>query len=65
MNDISDYWLLFVIYDCDYGKEMADNKIHYRGVRTEESINAFRSELLTQNWKNRVCMKKILITYEN
>ena len=55
MNDISDHLPVFVIYDCDYGKDKDDIIIKYRRVRTEESINAFRTG-------GKRCMKKLILT---
>lgn len=50
INDICYHLPVFVVYDSNYKNDKDANNYNYKQVRTEESINALRSELL-QNWK--------------
>lgn len=50
VNDISDHLPVFIIYDSNYKKDKCANNLKYKRVRTEESMIAFRNELLTQHW---------------
>lgn len=48
IKDISDHLPVFVVYDCNYKKDKDASNVKYKRVRTEEAMNAFRSELLTE-----------------
>ena len=50
INCSSDHLPVVVLHDCDCGKDKEEHKIKYRGLRTEDSINASRAELQAQNW---------------
>lgn len=39
-----------MVYDSNYKCTQPAKKAEYRRVRTEESINAFKNGLLSQNW---------------
>ena len=52
MKDISDHLPVFVIYGCNYVKRKEDNIVRYRRKRTEQHINAFKSDLQAHNWNN-------------
>ncbi len=45
LNDITDHLPVVVMYNCDYSRKTDDDQIRHRRVRTEESLNVFRSEL--------------------
>ena len=51
LNDISDHLPVFVVYECDHGNAKDNNIIEYKRVRTVESLNAFRTDLLAQAWE--------------
>lgn len=34
VNEISDHLLVFVIYECSYGKDGDDNRVNYKRVKT-------------------------------
>lgn len=50
INDISDHLPIFTIYDRNYKINKMDSKKEYRRVRTEERMNAFKKDLLKENW---------------
>lgn len=52
INDISDHLPVFTVYNTKYLRSQQEEKLRYRRVRTEETINAFKSDLLAQNWEN-------------
>lgn len=64
LNDISDHLPVFVIHDCNCGKEKEDHIINHRRIRTDESINAFRNDLTAQNWNNLYEERDIDKAYE-
>ncbi len=49
INDISDHQPVFTVYDNKYKRNQLHKKLKYRRVRTEESINAFKNDLVPQN----------------
>ncbi len=50
INDISDHLPVFTIYDRNCRNITLAKKSQYRRVRTEQSINSFKNDLLTQSW---------------
>lgn len=52
INDISDHLPVFIVYECNYKRDKPDMNIEYRRLRSEESINEFKKDLLAQNWEN-------------
>lgn len=46
INDISDHLPFFTVYDNNYKRKQLGVKQGYRRVRTEKTINAFKSDLL-------------------
>ncbi len=50
VSDISDHLPVFMVYDSNYKCTQPAKKAEYRRVRTEESINAFKNGLMSQNW---------------
>lgn len=50
MNDISDHLPVCVIYECDCRRNKDINMTIYQRVRTEDTIKALRSELISQDW---------------
>lgn len=53
INDISDHLPVFTVYNSDYTFERV-NKPQFRWVRTEESIVAFKDDLLFQDWERHM-----------
>jgi len=51
MNDISDNLPLFVIYDCEHKMMKDENITRQNRVRTEDTLDALRRELLCQDWR--------------
>lgn len=50
--DISDHLPIFTVYRSDYSaKSKAKETIYYRRIRTEESINGLKNDLIMQNWE--------------
>ena len=49
INDISDHLPVFTIYDCNY-KNKLDKQTEYKRVKSEETINALKNDLMAQNW---------------
>ena len=50
-SDISDHLPVFLIYDTNYITHQSDkDKTVYIRVKSEESLNAFKKDLLAQNW---------------
>ncbi len=54
INDISDHLPVFVIHECNNKRNRECNEVKYRRVRSDESIAAFRKDLINYNWKE-VC----------
>lgn len=52
INDISDHLPVFAVYDTNYKKNQHEEQLRYRRVRTEETMNAFKNDLLNQDWDN-------------
>ncbi len=50
ISDISDYLLVFTVYDKSHQTNQPHSKTVYRRVRTEESIKAFENDSMAQNW---------------
>ncbi len=50
ISDISDHLPVFTVYDNNYKRNQLDVKQDYRRVRTEKYMNAFKSDLLPQDW---------------
>lgn len=48
--DISDHLPVFTVYDCKYRINKPDKQTEFRRVRSEESINRLKKDLLAQNW---------------
>uniref|UniRef100_A0A3Q3EXG8 Reverse transcriptase domain-containing protein n=1 Tax=Labrus bergylta TaxID=56723 RepID=A0A3Q3EXG8_9LABR len=51
INDISDHLPVFIVFNNDYKREKQESTVKYRRVRTEESMNALKNELINQNWE--------------
>lgn len=52
INDITDHLPVFVIYNSPCGKDKCHNvKFKYRRIITGETINQFKTELSSLNWK--------------
>lgn len=51
INDISDHLPVFTVYDSNYTKNKQNNNLTYRRVRTEESMEALKNDLIAQNWE--------------
>lgn len=50
-SDMSDHLPVFIIYDTNYITHHSDkDKTVYIRVKSEESLNAFKKDLLAQNW---------------
>ena len=49
--DISDHLPVFVVYDSYYKKDKQDIGQQFKRVKTEETIHAFKRELIKQNWE--------------
>ena len=49
INDISDHLPVFTIFDCNY-KNKPDKQTEYKRVKSEESINTLKNDLMAQNW---------------
>ena len=49
INDISGHLPVFTIYDCNY-KSQLDKQTEYKRVKSEESINTLKNDLMAQNW---------------
>ena len=64
INDISDHLPVFTIYDCNY-KNKLDNQTDYKRVKSEESINALKNDLVAQNWEIIHQANDIDCAYEN
>ncbi len=51
INDISDHLPVFKVYDKNYKNNNKPNKKQqYRKTRSQETMNAFKNDLLAQNW---------------
>ena len=64
VSDISDHLPFFLVYDSNYKCTQPAKKAEYRRVRTEESLNAFKNELMSQNWDILYNENKLNCTYE-
>ena len=64
INNISDHLPVFTIYDCNY-KNKIDNQTDYKRVKSEESINALKNDLVAQNWEIIHQANDIDCAYEN
>lgn len=51
INDISDHLPVFTVYDNNYKRNQPEEKQKYSRVRTEETMNALKNDLLPQNWE--------------
>lgn len=61
INDISDHLPVFTIYDKNYQINFP-NKM--QKTRTEESLTAFKNDLITQNWDEIYKMQNIDSAYD-
>uniref|UniRef100_A0A3P9M519 Reverse transcriptase domain-containing protein n=1 Tax=Oryzias latipes TaxID=8090 RepID=A0A3P9M519_ORYLA len=50
INEISDHLPVFTVYDSSYVNHKLHFSMGYRRIKTETSINAFKTELLEHNW---------------
>lgn len=64
INDISDHLPVFIVYNKNYRKVTQENIVKYKRMRTEESINAFKNDLLKQEWETLYREKNIDKAYE-
>lgn len=51
INDISDHQPIFTVYDNNYSLNRQDKKTFPKRVRTEETIEALKVDLLSQDWE--------------
>lgn len=54
VNDISNHLTVFIVYDSCYKKDEQDFGQQMMRMKTEQTINAFKEELIKQNWES-VC----------
>ncbi len=64
INDISDHLPVFTVYDRNYSIYRPDKTKEYRRMRTEETINTFKIDLLTQKWDVTYQIKDTNSAYE-
>lgn len=51
INDISDHLRVFTVYDIKHKKDHPNKKPEYRRMRTGESVNTLKYNILAQNWE--------------
>lgn len=51
VNDISDHLPVFLVYDSCFTRNKQDAGQLFKRIRTEETINSLKEELLNQNWE--------------
>lgn len=51
INNISDHLTVFTVYNSNHQRNLSEAKLKYIGVRTEETMNTFKNDLLAQNWE--------------
>lgn len=49
ISDITDHLPVYTVFDCNYRNKIDKQKL-YRRIRTDESINMLKNELVSQNW---------------
>lgn len=64
MKDISDHVSVFIIDDCIYRNKKTDKQIECRRMRSEESMDSFKSELWAQNWEAKYQEKNVGNAYK-
>lgn len=63
VKDITDHLPVFAIYDC-YHKLMYESNIRQRRMRTVESVNAFRADLMSLDWSDILHGQDVNTAYE-
>ncbi len=63
-NDTSDHLPVFVVYDLNHRLKKDKSDIKYIRIRTEETVNAFKADLLAQNWDSVLKENNVDIAYE-
>uniref|UniRef100_A0A8C7YP82 Reverse transcriptase domain-containing protein n=1 Tax=Oryzias sinensis TaxID=183150 RepID=A0A8C7YP82_9TELE len=61
INDISDHLPVFTVYDDNYRNYEFNKSTQFRRVKNEESIHAFKNDLLAQSWDeiyNKQCVNE-------
>ena len=61
---MSDHLPVFVVYDNYYKKDEQDIGQEFKRVKTVETINAFKKELIKQNWESVFNQDNIDKAYE-
>lgn len=51
INDITDHLPVFISYDYNYRKKDREKYKKFKRIRTNETINKFKAELLEYNWE--------------
>ena len=63
INNISDHLPVFVTYNCQIKSKKEENRYRYVRLRTDESINKLRNDLLYEEW-NGVYSEEVNGAYE-
>lgn len=63
-SDSSDHLPVFAVYDINCRKTNDTSNVKYTRIRTEESINVFKTDLLAQNWDPILNENDIDIAYD-
>lgn len=64
ITDVSDHLPVFVIYNCECKRENKENTIKYKRLRTDETMNAFKGDLLNHSWELLYKEKNVDKAYE-
>ena len=64
INDISDHLPVFTVYETNIGNNKPENTKLFRRLRSDESMNAFKNDLLAQNWDDIYRLQDINSAYE-
>ncbi len=64
INDITDHLPVFIAYDCNYKKRFQYNRPQYRRIRTEDSLNALKNDLMEYDWESIYRENDVNLAYD-